>query len=241
MEDKNNKPDTFTAAMNVARPRSAATPASSPSSPTIPNNPPSLPIIEPLTPDQFNAIATSIAAGEPVAASQSAEAINAARPRTATKTMEAVDQTSPAARIAASAKSFETPAPAPEQVVPTLFMFISHYPELRLYVNFGHMEQDIKGQEARRNFAVQFTNGTFSTNSPILAQKLRDHPRCNTGLFREEGNTKAVAIRAAAASARATLRSATYAGATSSTDGSAGIFHHQDHELADVENRLFRL
>lgn len=151
------------------------------------------------------------------------------------KAMRGFDQISPAARIARQTADV---AQTPDE---PLFMFISPYRELRLYVNFGHVEREKTGAVIPRHYAIQFRNGVFTTKSESLAQKLREHRRFGTRTFREELNAQAVAIRAATAAARQNMRAPTFAGPSTSADGAEGVFHHQDHELAAVEQRLFEL
>lgn len=151
------------------------------------------------------------------------------------KEMRGFDQVSPAARLA------RRTADVAEKPIEPIFMFISPYKELRLYVNFGHVERERTGATVPRHYAIQFRNGVFTTKNEALAKKMREHPRYGSKTFREELNAQAVAVRAAASAARDNMRVATYAGPSTSGDGAEGVFHHHDHELANVENRLFEL
>lgn len=134
-------------------------------------------------------------------------------------------------RPTASAK----PAAAP------LFMFMSEYKELQIYVDLGITERDKDGQMIPRHYGVKFRNGIFKTTDARVAAAVRRHPRCGTKTFREELNAQAVALRAAASQARDSLRSPSFAGPTASSDGQDAVFHQQDNELARTEQQLFSL
>lgn len=130
---------------------------------------------------------------------------------------------------------------SPESEQTHFYMFISPYKDLQIYLDFGMTERDKDGTVIPRYLPIKFSNGVFKTQNATVADRLRHHPRCGTQTFREELNTRTVALRAAAAAQRDNLRAPTYAGASTSTDGLESQFHSNDHELAAVEQKIFTL
>lgn len=161
-----------------------------------------------------------------------------------------VDPNSPERRVNTQAKTVTTPrehslAEAARRAKPgaapaqTQYMFMSRFPQLVVYVEMGKFVEE-KGRAIRAPVQVKFANGIFVTSHEDLAQALRSHKRCGR-LFNEERSRELVAVREAAARARANMTSPAFVGATASTDGSDPAFLRQAAELETLENRVFTL
>lgn len=118
--------------------------------------------------------------------------------------------------------------------------FISRFPELIIYVNMGGTEREPGGQLIRKDKKIAFAGGVYETTDARVAQMIRQHPQCNGTLFREESDETTAALRRAAATKQAAMRSPTFSGPTSSLDGGEAAIMRGMHDLDQIETNLMK-
>lgn len=118
-------------------------------------------------------------------------------------------------------------------------MFLSRHPKLSVYIPLPGTYTD-RGEVQHNMRRVEFKNGFFKTDDKVLIAEMRKHKRFGS-MFREAMSQEAGALFRAAEQARASLRTNTNAGVSTSMQGNDTSFLNNDAQLQNAQERMFSL